>query len=378
MRKLSIAFLLSLFCSTHAFAINVNQAMWGAWGYDGGKAPAGSYGDFIIAGGIGKGGTHGTWGDEWGLVGIVANTIVEHGGYFCPYQIQCANRRKKKKSWTMYYWPSGFSYDKCAWMCESGYSGPNCLSQTSTPMTCDETAFNTASGGKFSGISMKTWGSDADQKEFEVTGFNQWGSDPECDVVLGVIKFLQHGVVAAPVQVCCGRDNWKSIDSFVSSVQVATGQQKLLCATGYQANATGTDCEPISADICATQNMTFCQNFSREKYDSSKHTLEESGSCVKYFCSEPGTAFPAVGDTSCEVCGDGVKGGANRDNGVCMICDTGQYYNEKTGTCQTASAYSKTDMQYGDGQTKNSVEIEKQCWLAVDPEEYNSCVKGQQ
>ena len=250
----------------------------------------------------------------------------------------------------MYYWPTGFSYDKCAWLCESGYSGQNCIAQTSTPLTCDETIYSTADSGKFGGISLKTSGGDADQKEQEVTGFNQWGTDPECDVVLGVIRYLNHGVVAAPVKICCGRNNWKSIDSYVNSVDVAVGQQKLLCASGYTANDTGTDCVQINPDACATQNMTFCANFPRESYDSAIHTLEETEEgCVKYFCSEPGKAFPASGDTSCVECDEGVRGGASRNNGVCMHCEMGQYFDTKTSSCRTAKAYSKTDMQYGDG-----------------------------
>ncbi len=377
-KKISLIYILvGLLLGTPAEAINLNTAVWGAWGYDGSQNANGSAGDFIIAGGIGKGGMHGTFSDEWGVVGIVANTIVEHGGYFCPYQVQCANKRKKKKTWTMYYWPTGFSYDKCAWLCESGYSGQNCIAQTSTPLTCDETIYSTADSGKFGGISLKTSGGDADQKEQEVTGFNQWGTDPECDVVLGVIRYLNHGVVAAPVKICCGRNNWKSIDSYVNSVDVAVGQQKLLCASGYTANDTGTDCVQINPDACATQNMTFCANFPRESYDSAIHTLEETEEgCVKYFCSEPGKAFPASGDTSCVECDEGVRGGASRNNGVCMHCEMGQYFDTKTSSCRTAKAYSKTDMQYGDGQTKNTVEIENQCWLSVDPEEYANCVKG--
>lgn len=380
MNKILVAFILMGFAFTMpANAINVASGARGWWGYDGGTGTNGSAGDFIIAGAIGKTGSHGTHGDEWAVVGMVANTIVEHGGYFCPYQVQCANKYGKKKTWTMYYHPNGYSTNKCAWLCEPGYGGTNCLSQTSTPARCDTTPQNTASGGKFSGISLKTSGGDANQKEWEVTGFNQWGSDPECDVILGVIKYLEHGVIAAPVQICCGRNNWKSIDSFVNTVAAATGSQKLLCASGYTANAAGNDCEPISADLCATQDMTFCANFPRNGYNSARHTIETTSTgCVKYFCAETGKAFPSLGSTECEECSTGVKGGSNPNNGVCVKCDTGQYFDKTSGSCMSADAYTKTDMQYGKGQTKNSTDVDNQCWTKTTPDEYRACVEGQE
>ncbi len=377
MNKKLIAFLLIGFAfAMPAHAINVVSGARGWWGYDGGNGTNGTAGDFIIAGAIGKTGSHGTHSDEWAVVGMIANTIVEHGGYFCPYQLQCANKRKKKRSWTMYYHPNGYSTNKCAWLCEPGYSGTNCLSQTSTPTACDMTPQNTSAGGKFSGISLKTSGGDANQKEWEVSGFNAWGSDPECDVILGVVKYLEHGVIAGPVQVCCGRDNWKSIDSFVSTVAAATGQQKLLCASGYTANAAGNDCEPINADMCATQNFTFCANFDRSGYNSTLHTLEQNGSCYKYFCSEPNKAFPSAGNTACEDCATGVKGGPSPNNGVCVKCETGQAFNKKTGACESAAAYTKIDLQYGKGKTKNNTNVNDQCWTKTTPEEYRACVDG--
>lgn len=378
MKKVLLLFFVALFMVPYsADAINTAPNMWGYWGYNGSTNAGGSAGNFIIAGGIGKSSGHGTWNDEWAVVGIIANKIVEHGGYFCPYQLQCANKRKKKKSWTMYYWPNGFDYSKCAWLCEDGYAGENCQPQTSTPATCDSTTYNTSNGGKFAGISLKTSGGDSNQKEGEVTGFNVWGSDPECDVILGVTKFLQHGVMAAPVRVCCGRDNWKEIDSFVSSVSLADGvKQKLLCANGYKANAAGTDCEPITEE-CKISNLTFCTNFPKDEYNPAIHRLDDTSSdCAKYFCSEPDTAFPALGDTSCVECSTGVKGGANTTNGVCVKCQTGEYFDQDSNSCETAAAYSKSDMQYGKGQTKNTVSLEEQCWTMVDPQDYADCVKG--
>lgn len=365
----------------NSFAINTNGNYWGAWGYDGGTGVSGSAGDFLIAGGVGKASSHGTFNDEWGGVAVIALKIVERGGYFCPYQIQCANKRKEKDTWTVYYLPNGYNENKCAWLCETGYSGENCVAETTTPAYCDKTPYNTQSGGKFSGLSMKTSGGDSDSVEGRVTGFKTWYEDShyERDVVLGVIKFLEHGVIAAPVRVACGRDNWKDNDSYLEDVYLASGSinQKLLCATGYKPNDTNTDCVPINKDICEIQDIKMCDGFARDKYNSSIHTVKVVDGCAKYFCSETGKAFVSATDTTCSDCATGSKGGASGKDGTCVKCETGQYFNTDTSTCETATAFSKTDLQYGKGKTKNSdSDINNQCWTFVEPELYRDCVLG--
>ncbi len=345
-----------------------------------------SAGEFIMDGCINKGCSHGTHGDEWGIVAVIANTITENGAYFRPYQLQCANKRRRRRSWTMYYYPSGVS--RGAWLCKPGYTGLNCATPQDSVSSCDERSYKRERKPRESKINMirksreemynyvylKTSGGDSGQVEGEIIGFNSWGSDPECDVVLGVIQFLDHGVIAAPIQVCCGRDNWKSIDSFVSSVYKVNGSQQILCASGYTANANNSDCVPINPDVCAVQNLTMCPYFDKSAYDSSIHYLEQDGNCTKFFCSEPGKAFPAVGQYTCEDCDTGVKGGANPTNGVCVKCETGQYFDKESNSCKTAKAMTKTDLQYGVGQTKNSRDITKQCWTMVSSEEYKKCI----
>ena len=189
MKKLVTLFLIvfSLSVISDAGAITVVSGARDWWDYDGSKDTTGSAGDFMIAGSLGMNGTHGTYGDEWAIVAMVAQKIVEHGGYFCPYQVQCANTNKKAKTWTMYYYPNGSSSVGCNWLCEPGYSGTNCLAQSSTPSGCDNKIYTTASGKKFGGLSLKTSGGSSGQKESEVSGFNQCGSDPESDVLLGII-----------------------------------------------------------------------------------------------------------------------------------------------------------------------------------------------
>ena len=93
MKKLGlIAFICGIIgFSPAAMAIRTTTGHHGVWGYVGRDNASGGYGDFILAGSLGKSGMHGTFIDEWAVVGMVAREIVEHGGYFCPYQLQIIN-----------------------------------------------------------------------------------------------------------------------------------------------------------------------------------------------------------------------------------------------------------------------------------------------
>lgn len=393
-QKTLLSVLLGLAVIVPAHAINIKKDMRGAWGYTKrDNCPAENAPDFIIAGSLGKTGQHGTWSDEWAVVGMIAKKIVAHGGYFCPYQLQCANKRKNKKSWTMYYRPNGYTDGKCVWLCEPGYAGENCTA-ASGDASCDHTSYTTTSGGKFSGLSLRTSGESAGQVESEVAGFDAWyeknkycGADfgskrNEIDVLLGVTKFLEHGVMIGPVRVQCQRDNWKENDSYVETVKKETGRHVLACASGYEPNSQYTDCVPTSK--CAptvaeavtdpTAGVTFCDGFPEGNFNEAQHYLMPDGSCSKYFCTQSGHAFVA-GGFECVECATGVKGGPHPRNGQCVVCQTGQYFDKTTGQCQSAAAYSKSDMVYGAGKTKNKVpNVMEQCWTIITPDDYKRCV----
>lgn len=372
--KLIAILFISLTFVLPANAITVVSGARSWWGYTS-RDTTGSAGDFMLAGSLGKGSMHGTFSDEWAVVGVIAQKIVEHGGYFCPYQIQCANKNRKAETWTMYYYPNGFGSVGCSWVCEPGYAGANCLSQSSTPSVYDTKIYGTGSGQKFGGLSLKTTGGSADQKESEVSGFDQFGSDPESDILLGVLKFGQHGVVAGPVKVTCGRSGYKDAQSYVAAIGVVTGSQKLLCANGYKANDTGSDCVPISADVAATQTVKFCDGFTQSGYKSDTHSLEQASGCSKYFCTDKTKAFPKTGDFSCVDCSASVKGGVSKINGQCVQCQTSQYFDSVTSTCKSAIMYTKIELQYGRGKARDTAgDLMKQCWTLAAPADYKKCV----
>ena len=116
--------------------------------------------------------------------------------------------------------------------------------------------------------------------------------------------------------------------------------------------------------------VKFCPTNAAKHY-----ALTTAEGCTKFFCSQVGYAFPADGSFECTECATGVKGGAHPVNGQCKVCQTGQYFDKASGECLTAVAYSRTDMMYGKGKTRNLVpSIAQQCWPIVSPDDYKSCV----
>ena len=391
MKKKLLYFLLIFCCCIplNANAINTDTSVYDAWGFYDSLTMNESYGEFILDGGIGKV-KHGTHGDEYAVAAVIATKIVDHGGYFCPYQFQCANKRKNMKSWSVYYFPTGYSSDKCFWLCEAGYSGENCEpSSGATVNFCKTDIMGPKGTGVFSDIRLKTSGGDTDGREGDITGFSSWQAGDnkgirrnrdwrEYDVLLGAIKFLEHGIIAQPIRLECRPDDWKEIVSWVESIN-AGGTKKLLCAEGYTANDSGTDCVAIDQEICDIQNVTLCANFPKDKFNSVAHDLKkiDGEACTKYFCVD-GKGFQSAGDPTCVDCGaPAAKSGPNLTNGTCLVCDTGQYYDSADGTCKTANAFSKTELQYGPGQTRNTnFEVDNQCWYKTTPDDYKTCITG--
>ena len=344
-----------------------------------------SEGAFIVAGALGKGMSPGTWNDESAIVAVVALEIVEHGGYFCPLQIQCANSDKKKyknSSWTDYYHPSGYSADKCAWLCETGYAGQKCVKQTSyLPQSkiLDLT----------SGVSVKKGGKNAGEISDQIFGFDAWDygdyskdvSKNEKNVLLGAVSFQEHGVMATPVYIECDKDGKKSFVNKVAAYSNLT--QKLLCAEGYAANQYNTECVPMTVEMLnlttqVSDQKKMCPGWTEEGYDSAIHNIDATGDCVKYMCKDKTKAFPASGNFECAECAGSIRGGQNPLTGLCVKCEQlGQYFDTKTGECKSAMAFTRIDMQYGKGKTKETnTKPENQCWTKVDPEEYKDCVFG--
>lgn len=348
-------------------------------------------GDFIRGGGIGYSKEFmntNAWGDEGAIIGVIAEQIVEHGGYFCPYQIQCGNRGDHTYSWFEYYFPEGIDGSNCEWLCEAGYSGVGCAPQKaayvedySVPLSGlfpaemtlhtndkgDDGDYNSSLAGN---IQVFTKGHRLIDKPG--TKSRDFG---ETQIVLGVVDVFENGVKVAPIYVGCNWKDWSAVNSSIKEVKRCGNSEKILCRPGYTPNATETDCVLATQDMITIRDLTFCEGFDPDKYNSKDHVLDQSGDCVRYFCRDNNMTFAAVDDTTCVACAKGALGGPNKEDGTCVKCEMGQYFDQDTNSCKTAVAFSKIDMMYGRGMTKNDHRVlDTQCWTLTNPDDYRTCV----
>ncbi len=379
--KLYTSFLIGVLFADAACAVHLGAASFGErWGVQS-NGTGDPLEDFVLDGGIGKS-NYGTHGDEGAVTAVFATKVTEGGVLMCPYQFQCHNERRERTTWTEYHKPSAGDKTQleCEWFCEAGYYGAECsVTDASTrPARCDNTIYTKES--RYSAIRQRRSGGSVTNYEGAIAAFASayTGFDEEVDVVLGVVRFLEHGVVLAPIHVECGRDNWDDIDSYVKQI-VVVGSKRLLCAEGYTPDSSGQNCIPIDADVCETSDLIMCSNFDKTMYSGARHKLQTGNGCAKYFCRQEGTAFAARGDTNCVDCAGGtVKGGTSPDDGTCVVCKSGQYFNSQTAMCEMSGAMTKTDIQYGYAKTKNTARwpVSSQCWTKVTPAEYVACIQN--
>lgn len=360
-----------------------------AWGYTPNNTivTSGSAGEFIVDGDLSKG-SRGTWSDEGAIVAVIGTQINEHGGYFCPYQLQCANKKKNTTVWFEYYQAAGYSSDKCAWLCERGYSGPNCEKQYYVDNATDGVDVIK----KLSkGVHRHTSGEDdLIRRENNVTGFNEYywlnrtnnKDKAEQNVILGIVRFLENGVIAAPVLVGCDWDSWNGVVSWVTRVGTMSNTRKLLCKQGFQPNEDNTDCILANQAMLESTNPVFCGNFPESDFDIKLHRLHKSNisNCYIYVCKDPDKAFPEAGKTNeCVECMSDVRGGPSPKDGTCVVCSKlGEYFDIASGDCKPAQGFTHNDLQFGKGKLKGDFKnnLTDQCWTMASPQDYKECVYG--
>ena len=151
----------------------------------------------------------------------------------------------------------------------------------------------------------------------------------------------------------------------------------MLCAMGYKANSSNTDCEPVRKDICNAEGMTMCDGFNKSKFKKEEHKFKIAGNCVKFLCKDETKSFPSKSNFSCVDCGVNLKAGTDSDTGLCVNCALGERFDKDKNKCVSAVAYTKSDMMYGKGKDKNyQHDVRKQCWTMKELDEYVKCVKA--
>jgi len=103
--------------------------------------------------------------------------------------------------------------------------------------------------------------------------------------------------------------------------------------------------------------------------------------CFQYRCMDAGQAFASdTNRSSCVDCVANMRSGISPINGVCIECEVGKIFDanaRSSGFCVTAQSFTKTDLQYGKGKSKNTASLKEQCWPLVTTSEYKACVFGE-
>ncbi len=315
--------------------------------------------------------------DEFALQMMVAVQINEHGAQFCPIQVEAKNKNKKN-AWTEYALIGGTT--GCQWLCKDGYSGMNCSTAPAEVATCNPAEFKRSN---YDGLKRVASGANI---EDDIAMFN-WNHYYGCglnkgqehDSVLAITRWAPggHGAFVQPLIVRAQREGWKDMVSWPSIYYRVGASEVLACMNGYKPNAGGTDCVEISANICAEAQA--CSGWSGFDETLHKFVQRENSNCFEFRCKGENMAFVSASDRTCVECPSGLRGGASPVDGTCVKCDSGKVFNNNATSaanhCGDAYAYTKTDMQYGKGKTKNNnPKPENQCWTKMETDVYRECV----
>ena len=323
---------------------------------------------------------NGTESDEGAVLMLVARQVKTTGAKFCVTQIQGENTNESDP-WLGYYNPSGNVF-KCFWLCMPGYGGSECSesAESAGQDLCDPTEISREA---FSGYRLAR-NNNAPSIEDIAWMFHRWTNGcsgngntyQEHESFIAVSGWLpsKHGARVASMIAWSDRYGYSNMDS---DAKITTaGESLVMCSPGYKPNPSGTDCEPVNTTACLLSSASFCDGFARDKFNEVIHDLDSTGSgnCLRYFCKDKNQAFPSLGDTSCVDCANGVKGGPHPKNGVCVTCNTGQYFDSTSGECKTARGFSKKVLQYGPSEAKSTTKVTEECWTITDPDTYKACV----
>ncbi len=312
-------------------------------------------------------------GDDMGVLMLVAHEVNANGARFCPTTVY-AEHKKKGDAWTLYAEAAGGTHD-CYWLCKPGYGGDGCAD--TAPVGCDSTLILRSNFDKLEMARDPQVENNLPMFYKEVYSGCGVHKGQEHDMILAVSDWLPsgHGVYAQPFIIRARREGWKS-RSGGPNVK-AVGTRTLLCKTGYTANAAGTDCVAIDEAEC--QLSTSCAGWNADLYDPATMTVvhNTASNCYWYKCTDASQAFVSATNTTCAECVTGRRTGVSPADGTCVTCDVGTIFDADavtSGYCVPATEYSKQDLQYGRGNSKDSVALEGQCWTEVQTDKYAECV----
>lgn len=324
---------------------------------------------------------HGTWDDEGAIIIWAAREIYEHGAKFCPVQIQAANENRETFVWLDYYWRNDTpAWKNCTTVCVKGYTGSNCsitghgACPTKTPKVYPlqgkftnlpdwkslRREIQNTNTDRYTGETYTTTNyvetGDTYRKTESMTVISYQNGEGSEDsnrnathIVLGAVNKVENGVMIAPIQIIGRRTKTGGgLKSWIRSAQ-SNGNGKLLCFDGYIPDSENKNC--IKDPQCGTAGTNSTDNYA----DGSESTTASCGT---------GKDYERYGANTAGICLDCWEEGKNK------------IYSKIKKQCVNAHAYSKKKMQYGQGD--ESAEVQFQCWLKIDPDEFCECVTGEE
>lgn len=309
----------------------------------------------------------GTFGEKanGSIVAVVARRIYENGARFCTTQIQAGNNYYTL--WVDYYDTDGY---KCITICKSGFYGNDCSEQVHTGCDTKTDFRNLFDKSQYDKriLNGKTNGNFT--SEMDVFSYDEPGTGKEkTNIVLGIIKRLQHGVIVAPIKITVRRNgNFTDVDTRVMYTR-SNGTETLLCASGYVENNAKNDCVPgpkCTVEQIENENLNWCPGYYETFFNSDEYKEEKVGNCKVYRCIADNYGFKSTDDHTCVPCGTDAKSGIL--NGECTTCKTGQIFTT-SGCSSNVVSYTKEQM------FKNSNNSNGQCWLKTNPQDFAECVK---
>ncbi len=328
-----------------------------------------------------------------GIQMMIARTVTAYGAKFCPTLAEGV-LEKHTYQWTVtgYVDLTRGNDSQCVWLCKKGYTGPNCEESIDASTSCDVSKLER---NNYSSLPLKPSGNSIEDS-VAMFAFNVnsmcgvrwfWGGtmfnyNSEHDMILAITRYLPSGHGAWVRQMIVRSENYY-IEKKAAGVKVYPAQNSseiLVCKNGYTVNAAGTDCQEINPVICKLQQT--CTGWS-SGFDENLHRFVQvdGETCFQYRCIEPGQAFASdTNRSSCIDCVDNMRSGISPIDGVCVKCDVGKIFDataKSSGFCVPTQSFSKTDLQYGKGKSKNTVPLNEQCWSLLLLGDYKACVFGE-
>ena len=320
------------------------------------------------------------------LIMMVAKTINQHGAFFCPMQVESrVNNAGDGNAWTEY---RDSNVADCVWLCLDGWTGDTCsVAADMSDGACDSSVlFQT----NFASLTRVASGPNVEHyvgmfyaNAMEHCGANRY---QEHDMILAIVGWLPsgHGAWAQQLNVRAQRRGWEPQYAW-PAISKASDVKKLVCKNGYQPNDTATDCIPINYEVCPESEddklRRMCEGWDADSFDNKIHVFQfdDEMDCYQFRCKGQNKGFDGSGNYVCVDLSTrtDISDGIDPETGLIVTCEIGQIFDTSTGTCHDTVSYSKSDLRYGKGETKDSVKrILDQCWTVMSVDDYKDCVFG--